>query len=82
MSQPNYKLKDDHVATVKHMRDERARNDDTYDKKTDLLRIQRLVGVTSAIDAVEFNANGNNAVIKKYGVRENGLLAYDQVPAW
>lgn len=82
MSQPNYKLKDDHVATVKHMRDERARNEDTYDKKTDLLRIQRLVGVTSAIDAVEFNANGNNAVIKKYGVRENGLLAYDQVPAW
>ena len=34
MSQPNYKLKDDHVATVKHMRDERARNDLTYLTKT------------------------------------------------
>jgi hypothetical protein len=62
---------------VGHLRSERTRNEDTYDKKTDLLRIQRLVGVTSAIDAVEFNADGNNAVIKKYGVRENNLLAYD-----
>jgi hypothetical protein len=39
MSQPNYKLKDDHVAVVGHLRSERARNEETYDKKTDLLRI-------------------------------------------
>jgi hypothetical protein len=30
MSQPNYKLKDDHVTTAKHLRDERTRNDTQY----------------------------------------------------
>lgn len=34
MSVPNYKLRDDHVATVKHMRDERLRNDTVYATKT------------------------------------------------
>jgi hypothetical protein len=77
MSQPNYKLKDDHVACVGHLRSERTRNDSTYEKPTDLVRVHRLIGNTTAIDAVEWNANGNNAVIKKYGVRENGTLAYD-----
>jgi hypothetical protein len=77
MTAPNYQLKDYHAVTAKHMRDERTRNDSTYEKPTDLVRVHRLIGNTTAIDAVEWNANGNNAVIKKYGVRENGTLAYD-----
>lgn len=36
MSTPQYVLRDDHVATVKHMRDERTRNDSTYATKTEV----------------------------------------------
>jgi len=39
MSQPNYKLRDDHVATVKHLRDERNRNDNVYATKNDVADI-------------------------------------------
>jgi len=42
MSTPVYKLKDDMSVTAKHMRDERTRNDQTYDKKTDGIRVNRL----------------------------------------
>jgi hypothetical protein len=34
MAQPQYKLRDDHVTTAKHLRDERTRNDSTYLTKT------------------------------------------------
>lgn len=37
MATPNYKLKDYHAVTAKHMRDERARNDGAYATKTELL---------------------------------------------
>jgi hypothetical protein len=30
MATPNYQLRDDHVTTAKHLRDERARNDSVY----------------------------------------------------
>lgn len=36
MSLPNYKLRDDHVTTAKHLRDERARNDTVFATKTAL----------------------------------------------
>jgi hypothetical protein len=34
-----YKLRDDHVTTAKHLRDEHTYNDNTFDKKTDVIRV-------------------------------------------
>ena len=42
MSTPVYKLKDDMVVTAKHARDERTRNDETYNTKTEGIRVSRL----------------------------------------
>ena len=43
MAQPNYKLKDDHVATVGHVRGERTRNDATYATKTTSNSLQQQI---------------------------------------
>jgi hypothetical protein len=55
MSEPNYKLRNDHVATVKHLRDERTRNDNTYATKTSV------DGIMS--DTIVSTSNGTSYLI-------------------
>ena len=55
MSTPNYVLRDDHVATVQHMRDERLRNDNTYATKTEVGEIDN--------DRIVSNQNPNNGLV-------------------
>jgi hypothetical protein len=82
MSQPNYKLRDDHVATAKHMRDERIRNDAEYQTKIGTVNVARLVGNNTAIDIIPWNAGQNNSIIGAYGMKPYIELEDDQVPAW
>lgn len=69
MTTPQYKLRDDHVATAKHVRDERVRNDLVYATKTEVSGLSQ--------DTISSKTNNQSYLTAGATVIQNGLTPLD-----